>query len=420
MTASSRALIAFAAFAAVGALAAAPAGADEPYDDWNPALPGFPSNAPESPRANCAGGSVRCIDRTIGEMWRRFHTVVPNCGHNNVFSLTYLRVTEDVREAVEGGFYDDLLWINKQDAMFARLYFLAYDNWAAGRRDLVPRSWRIALDAGRDQSVQGLGNLLLSMNAHINRDFPFVLYRVGLRNPDGSSKKPDHDAYNQRLRALYKPMLNELARRFDETIDDYDIPGTTTDDDTFFELLVQWRESTWQHAEQLAAAKNDSERREVAAEIEAYTDAWAQTILAGASYAPGQDAGDRNSRCARFGGQRPRYRRGADAARPSFLAELDRRGKLSVEVRCPPGPGPCHGRLKVRRPRRDGRGRLPLLARERFEVGPGGSETLRMPVGPRSSLLRHPRRGVWLAARSKLEPGFGVTRRQKARLRRGG
>ena len=398
--------------------AAAPAQA--PYDDWNPELPGFPSNTDESPRANCAGGSDQCIDRTIGEMWRRFHTVIPSCEHNNVFSLTYLRVTEDIREAVDIGFYDDLQWINQQDAMFARVYFLAYDNWAAGRTALVPESWRVAFNSGRDESVQGIGNLLLSMNAHVNRDFPFILDHVGLTNPDGSSKKPDHDAYNERLRALYQPMLAELAERFDESIDDYDVPGVTVDDDAFFELLVQWRESAWQNAERLANAEGDAERRAVAGEIEDYANRWAETILAGSRYRPGEDAGARNARCAEHGGQRPDYRRGTDVARPGPLAALDRPGSLRVRVGCPDGAGPCLGRVSVRRPRRAGArgpGALELLGGRRFAVRAGASWRLRVPIARARSLRRHPERGAWIAARSKLGPGIGFSERHKAKLR---
>ncbi|MBA2523999.1 MAG: hypothetical protein H0V25_11830, partial [Solirubrobacterales bacterium] len=61
------------------------------YSDWNAEQIGYPSNAPISSRATCDGGSRGCIDRTLGEMYRRFNTVVPACDDNNVFSLTYLR-----------------------------------------------------------------------------------------------------------------------------------------------------------------------------------------------------------------------------------------------------------------------------------------------------------------------------------------
>ena len=70
--------------------------------------------------------------------------------------------------------------------------------------------------------MSGLGNFMLAMNAHINRDFPYVLAKVGLTAPDGTSHKADHNRYNQRLDSLYMPVFAEEARRFDPTFDDID------------------------------------------------------------------------------------------------------------------------------------------------------------------------------------------------------
>ena len=121
---------------AVAALLLAPAASAQDtgpaYTDWNSEQVGFPSNAPASPRANCIDGSDQCIDRTIGEMYRRFHDVVPFCDDNNVFSITYLRVTEDIRTGVDEGFYPDEHWLNYLDAIFARTYFLGSSRRAGG------------------------------------------------------------------------------------------------------------------------------------------------------------------------------------------------------------------------------------------------------------------------------------------------
>jgi hypothetical protein len=384
------------------ALAPAAAPAQEPYDDWNAKLPGFPSNAPESPRANCAGGADQCVQRTIGEMWRRFHTVVPTCDHNSIFSLTYLRVTEDVRTAMGFGFWPDDNWINRQDALFARSYFLAYDNFRAGRLDLVPESWRIAFGAGANQEVQGIGNLLLSMNAHVNRDFPFIIYRTGIDYPDGRTRKPDHDAYNARLRELYKPMLAELAQRFDPSIDDYDVPGVVADDDTFYSLLTEWRESAWDYAVMLDQAKGDAERRAVAEEIENNANNWANLIYAGAQYLPGMSPDERNAVCAENGGQLGKeYRRGTDVAKAAGKkARLTRRG-LGVKLSCPSGMGPCVGNVK-------GRG----LSAAAFDIGAGQIQavSLRTVRKVRGAKVR-------LKITSKLGYGVAVTRRPKLRVR---
>ncbi len=384
-----------AALAAALALVPAAAQGQDPgpaYTDWNPGWEGFPSNAERSPRAECASGSEKCIDRTIGEMHRRFHTVVPRCDGNAIFSITYIRVTEDIRRAVAEGFYPNVPWLEVQDALFARTYFLAYDNYLAGRTRLVPPAWRIAFDAGRDGTVKGIGNLLLSMNAHINRDFPFILYHSGLADPDGTSRKPQHDSYNPRLRALYKPIIRELTSRFDPSVDDYDVPGTEVDDEALFQILVGWRETAWQNAQRLAAARTDAERRQVAASIEAFALTQAEAIYAGSAYVPGETTAARDAQCAAHGGQRPGYRRGSDVARfAAHRGALGAKPVLRVPLRCPRGPGPCEGTLE----------RAATARATRFEIPPGVRRILTVWIGPDAV----DRERVRLRLRSLLGPG---------------
>jgi hypothetical protein len=388
--------------ALVAALALAPSASAQdpgpPYTDWNPGWEGFPSNAHRSARAECRNGSTECIERTIGEMYRRFHTVVPRCDGNAVFSITYIRVTEDIRRAVAEGFYPDVPWLEVQDATFARTYFLAYDNYLAGRTDLVPPAWRVAFDAGRDETVKGIGNLLLSMNAHINRDFPFILYHSGLADPDGTSRKPQHDSYNPRLRALYKPVIDEITRRFDPSTDDYDIPGTTADDDALFQVLVAWRETAWQNAQRLAAAHTDAERHQVADSIEAYALAQAGLIFAGSAYAPGESTAARDAQCKEHGGQHPHYRRGADAARFAGAPAKLLNGQLRIPAHCPDGPGPCMGVASA------------AGHRKRFALKPRETATIAVRVGPGFD-----RPQVEARLRSLLGPGDQFTKKRTLR-----
>jgi hypothetical protein len=74
--------------------------------------------------------------------------------------------------------------------VFAKYYTDAYYANRDGNRSAVPRSWLTAFDAARDKKATGVGDLLLGMNAHINRDLPFVLAATGLVKPDGTSERP--------------------------------------------------------------------------------------------------------------------------------------------------------------------------------------------------------------------------------------
>lgn len=229
-----------------------------------------PRPVPHTPYTGtvCPDGAPSCIDATIAEMERRLAADAASCSHDAIFGLAYLRVTEDVRRALAEDWFDDEVWLGQVDAVFARLYFDSMDAWDAGRTSSVPRAWRIALQAADDRSVTGLGNFMLSMNAHINRDFSYVLAEVGLTAADGTSHKPDHNAYNPRLDALMDPVFSEEAARFDPAFDDFDIAGV---DAVAAGIIMRgWREMVWRNAENLALARTPLARQLAAQTIEQY------------------------------------------------------------------------------------------------------------------------------------------------------
>jgi Family of unknown function (DUF5995) len=182
-------------------------------------------------------------------------------------------------------FFDDTPFVNHEDTIFAHYYFAAYDAWAAGDLADVPPAWRIAFAAARDHEVSASGDLLLGINAHVQRDLPFVLYSIGLVAPDGTSRKLDHDRVNEILNRVADDVIAEIARRFDPTVDDTNLP-TFLDDFTVFQTLVAWRESAWRDAEALAAAPTPAARDEVAAQIETDAAAEASAIVAATQYPP--------------------------------------------------------------------------------------------------------------------------------------
>jgi len=126
----------------------------------------------------------------------------------------------------------------------------------------------------------GLGNLLLGMNAHINRDLPFVLYSIGLVAPDGSSRKPDHDKVNQTLYDAYDPAIAEGARRFDSSL----ARAQAECEGLGIQSVIAWREEAWRNAERLAWASSDAERAAIGQQIEAAANAEAQLLATTYSY----------------------------------------------------------------------------------------------------------------------------------------
>jgi Family of unknown function (DUF5995) len=232
-----------------------------------------PSPARAIAAGDCADGSPSCVAETIATMRARFAPLGRACEHNAVFALTYLRTTQTYEWARDRpGFFADPAWVNREDAVFARLYFDAYDSWAAGARSRTPGAWLVAFDAARGRRVTAAGNLLLGMNAHINRDLPHALAAVGLTGPGGASRKPDHDKVNEFLALVLAPLRAELAARFDP----YGLAGGLAPD-TALQLIVGWREQAWRYAERLVFAPNPLARALVAAEIDA--NATAQAVL---------------------------------------------------------------------------------------------------------------------------------------------
>lgn len=259
---------------------------DPPFVGWTATLPPMASQFDPSSSDDCAAGRITCVARTIRDMERRFDPLAGACDHSAVFALAYLRTTQTYEQtAREVGFYSDPAFVNHEDVTFAELYVNAYDDWAAGRRERVPQAWRTALDAGAAREVSGNGNLMLGMNAHVNRDLPFVLAAIGLVAPDGSSRKPDHDQVNRMLNRVVQPLVAELAARFDPSIEHMRTPygvGYTG----LMQVLLAWRENAWRAAEQLVAAPDAAARARVAAGIEESAAATARGIVAETAYTP--------------------------------------------------------------------------------------------------------------------------------------
>lgn len=238
-----------------------------------------PLPIPETPYTGdvCVSGADACIDDVVVRMEERLDRLVDDCSHSAIFSLAYLRVTENVRDAVRSGYFDDRAWLNRVDAVFAEMYFDTTRRWESGDRAGIPAAWRIALQAEDDRAMSGLGNFLLAMNAHINSDFPRVLATVGLTGSDGSHKA-DHNRYNNRLDNLYARVFAEEAARFDPTFDDIDLGSG--EEAVAGVIMRGWREMVWRHAEGLVLAKTPAARRLVEKEIEVYSALQAQLIRA--------------------------------------------------------------------------------------------------------------------------------------------
>jgi Family of unknown function (DUF5995) len=282
-----RAFLAAALAALTISTTAGPAQADlVPYVPWSSYLPGWTDAYVPSSDNDCVAGRPSCLQATLKEQSRIADQTASSCSHNAVFARAYVRMTQlyGYTRAIPG-YYQDVSYFNHVDAVFARYYTSAYYDWAAGNRSAVPQAWLTALDAAQNKRVSGTGDLLLGMNAHINRDLPYVMAAVGLVAPDGTSRKGDYDAVEAWLYDATAPLIAEFAGRFDASMDDTADPygiGNAA----LFQMVSLWRENAWRNAEALVSAPTPAARALVSANIETQANLIAQGILTSQSYVP--------------------------------------------------------------------------------------------------------------------------------------
>jgi len=255
----------------------APARADDPvYVDWAQLLPSLVAEYDPTSENDCVAGRPQCLDVILTEMRREFQPLAESCSHNAPFALAYWRITEgygharekpDQENGSDQFVFQDVPFFNHVVAVFASYYLSAYENWTKGKRHLVPEAWLIPFDAAAEKQVSGTGNLLMGVNAHVNRDLAFVMAAVGLVRPDGSSVKDDFTKVDELLNAMVAPLLAEEAARFDPGISGGSSP-LGAEYTLNSELIASWREQAWRNAEALVSAPTPAARAQVALSIE--------------------------------------------------------------------------------------------------------------------------------------------------------
>jgi hypothetical protein len=266
----------------VALASAAPATASQdPNPPWPQLLPPRPLTDRTQPRPppRCRKATMRCFKDTIARM-RKLRARL-RCDHRAVFATTYLLLTVQMRDTIHKHprFFKDLRWLIYEDTVFANFYFDAIK--ANERGKPVPEAWKIAFDTAKRGDANGGQDMLLGINAHVQRDMPFVLATVGIRTKKGATRKPDHDVVNQILSDAYEPIVSAIGRRYDSLVTITNASWNPVDDIAGLEMVKGWREGVWRNAERLLAAKTRAERRQVADSIETNAATWARLIASG-------------------------------------------------------------------------------------------------------------------------------------------
>ena len=246
--------------------------------NWPEYLPAMEGGAEvqHGPVPYCRRATVRCIDAQLRRMRSLQHRL--GCDHRGVFTTTYLELTREIRLTWtrRPGFYRDWRYMFREVAAFANVYFNSVRAYSEGRD--VPDAWRIAFETAASGDANAAQDMLLGINAHVQNDMPFVLASLGLRRPDGETRKIDHDRANAVLDWAYERVVQSVAERYDPIVRTTNAEWNPADDVLGLEMVKGWREGVWRNAERLLGAETDAERREVAQEIEDHAALWARQI----------------------------------------------------------------------------------------------------------------------------------------------
>jgi Family of unknown function (DUF5995) len=247
-----------------------------------PSLPGLlppaPLKANPQPHAvpGCKVPTEACVKTTLTAM-RRLRSRL-GCDHRAVFANTYIAVTAETLRFLrdQPGYFDDPRWLTYLDVLFADYYFRAVSAYAAGQP--VPQSWQIAFDHAARGDGEGVEDMLLGINSHVQRDQPYVYSEMGLAMPSGKSRKPDHDRFNILLERSYDRVIEGIRRHYDPDVEATNPSGNPADNQAGEQLVAGWREGVWRNAERLVNASSPGERASVQQSIEANAATSAQSI----------------------------------------------------------------------------------------------------------------------------------------------
>ena len=268
-----------------------------PNTPWPQALPpqDVPTTVQPHPVRNCRHAGIGCVDllaRRLRRQWMRFDR---SCDHRAVVSYSYLQITRGLRKDLalpRPGLVKDRRWMTYLITAFSNRYWAAFRAWREHRP--LPEGWRLAFEAAAHGDANAGQDVLLFSNVHVQHDLPLAYERMGLRAPDGSSHKPDHDAVNEINARVFNPIEDYIAAHYDPLFNEIEGGPSPLDEIGTLELVKSWREQAWRSAERLLAAKTSEEHARVMAQINETTNAWAHLIAGGGT--PGHRA-ERDAWC---------------------------------------------------------------------------------------------------------------------------
>ncbi len=191
------------------------------------------------------------------------------------FPALYIKVTREVKEEIQAGFFDDGPRMERLDVEFADRYLDAFYAYRDGRP--LTKSWQVTFEAAENKNLLILQHLLLGMNAHINLDLGIATAKVCPGTEIATVEKD----FNRINGILFK-LTNEVQRKID-TLSPWmavlDWVGGRKDEKFADFSLEMARKGAWMFAKEMA--NSDPEQGQQSIELRDQVVAGLEYLLEG-------------------------------------------------------------------------------------------------------------------------------------------
>lgn len=193
--------------------------------------------------------------QTINEVIEKLDAIVSESVKNNdrrgIFAYIYKRTTEQIRDEILKGAFENNNRLEAFDVHFANFYLDAYHRYNAGKS--VSECWKVAFDAAQ-KPLTILQHALLGMNAHINFDLAVAAAEI-MEGKELAGLKSDFFKVNDILAELLDEMQQKISR-VSSLIFLLDWMGKRNDEKILNFSMVQARTQLWRIACELSELKD--------------------------------------------------------------------------------------------------------------------------------------------------------------------
>jgi hypothetical protein len=225
------------------------------------------------------GPPYTTVQEAIEDLTRIEAEFLANHDRRGVSVIAYRTITTSLDEWIAAGKFADNEWVTTYVISFANLYREVLERHLAGL-GICP-AWRISLETSAAGTVLVAQDLMLAVNAHVNRDLPFALLEVG-----ADSHRADHTLVNQVLKEATDIVLQRIASYYAAGLGllAY-LLGDIGETFLGFNSAIAG-EHAWQAGVALNAAATPEELEAVAAMIDAQAKLLARSMLFPNSHSP--------------------------------------------------------------------------------------------------------------------------------------